>query len=223
SPGCGLAAGLHGDDRGEDAQVEEPDQRGTSDFDHRQHVIPPSAEWGRALEQIQKQPGEGARPARSSAPYLPTHKSFIWLLFPASAQREGSGNARRQRGSVGQRTTSVRPDFAAYTSWHPATACEGLRRKSIPPRSHSAGLTFPSQSRSRSSSGTSPSRASCTARKPARRNRARGNSKMNVRSSFCRRGKRMTLASCTLTRPGNSALPASPGRRGRGSPAALPG
>src|SRR5262249_26477745 len=59
-------------------------------------------------------------------------------------------------------------------SWHPGTSSEGLRRKSIPPRSHSAQPTFPSQTRSRHALGTSPSCASWTARNPLKRKKRTG-------------------------------------------------
>src|SRR6266478_431715 len=51
-------------------------------------------------------------------------------------------------------------------------------RKSIPPRNHSNNDVLPSQSRSRKASGTSPSRASCTARIPLSRNRRTGTPRM---------------------------------------------
>jgi len=76
--------------------------------------------------------------------------------------------------AVSHRRTITLPVFTAYTSWHPGTSCDGRRRKSIPRASHSAQETFPSQSSSRHASGTSPSRASCTARNAVRRKNRTG-------------------------------------------------
>src|SRR5207248_2376813 len=77
--------------------------------------------------------------------------------------------------------------------------------------SHSAQDTFPSQFKSRQASGTSPSRASCTARIPLKRKRRTG-------------APRMISASARgfSSRSGSSGLPASPARRGRGSRAGPP-
>src|SRR5207245_5600648 len=104
----------------------------------------------------------------SRKPHSPDHR---WFALPIA-------RARRHCGAAPRRTTRALPVFTAYTSWHPGTSCDGRMRKSIPPRSHSNTYVLPSQSRSRKASGTSPSRASCTALIPLSRKRRTGTPRM---------------------------------------------